>query len=249
MAAILTPEGREADRRRMHLCRRARVPSFFVLNRPPRSKNQDGTRGSNLLCSSGESGTNRGSATRRTWIPYYILAAIAEVGADHARNRVSLALAAKLRVSTRATPIRPRYKGRVPIQGCQAEDGSGVGLLENVGKLNMMLRRKMRVASEENATEGRARQLEVTMAEGPIVRIAFLQRGVGRTRKLGIAPPYAAAIVTPMLNCFTTGHPPRGAKPRSSNPFLYPTATPVCGSSLDAKARFGEPNPRPTSSS
>jgi hypothetical protein len=69
----------------------------------------------------------------------------------------------------------------------------------------------MRVASEENATEGRARQLEVTMAEGPIVRIAFLQRGVGRTRKLGDRPAFAAAIVTPMLNCFTTGHPPRGA--------------------------------------
>src|SRR5271156_1349963 len=31
----------------------------------------------------------------------------------------------------------------------------------------------MRVASEEIATEGRERQLEVTVAEGPIVRIAF----------------------------------------------------------------------------
>jgi hypothetical protein len=62
-------------------------------------------------------------------------------------------------------------------KGHQTEDGSGVGLLENVGKLNklnMMLRRKkMRVASEEIATEGRARQLEVTVADGPVVRIAF----------------------------------------------------------------------------
>jgi hypothetical protein len=58
-------------------------------------------------------------------------------------------------------------------KGYQTENGSGVGLLENVGKLNMMLRRKMRVASEEIATEGRARQLEVTVAEGPVVRIAF----------------------------------------------------------------------------
>src|SRR5438105_8869634 len=38
-------------------------------------------------------------------------------------------------------------------------------------------------------------------------------------------------------------------KPRGSNPFLYPTATPACGSLLVAKARFGAPNPRPTSSS
>jgi hypothetical protein len=30
---------------------------------------------------------------------------------------------------------------------------------------------------------------------------------------------------------------------------LYPTATPACGSSLVAKARFGEPNPRLTNSS
>ena len=36
---------------------------------------------------------------------------------------------------------------------------------------------------------------------------------------------------------------------RGSNPFLYPTATPACGSLLVAKARFGGPNPRPTSSS
>jgi hypothetical protein len=35
----------------------------------------------------------------------------------------------------------------------------------------------MRVASEEIATEGRARQLEVTVAEGPIVRIAFPPAG------------------------------------------------------------------------
>ena len=36
---------------------------------------------------------------------------------------------------------------------------------------------------------------------------------------------------------------------RGSNPFLYPTATPACGSLLVAKARFGGPNPRPTNSS
>ena len=38
-------------------------------------------------------------------------------------------------------------------------------------------------------------------------------------------------------------------KPRGSNPFLYPTATPACGSLLVAKARSGGPNPPPTSSS
>ena len=38
-------------------------------------------------------------------------------------------------------------------------------------------------------------------------------------------------------------------KPSGSYPFLYPTATPACGSLLVAKARFGGPNPRPTSSS
>jgi hypothetical protein len=46
-------------------------------------------------------------------------------------------------------------------------------LAASQGKLKMMLRRKMRVTSEGIATEGRARQLEVTVAEGPIVRIAF----------------------------------------------------------------------------
>ena len=46
-------------------------------------------------------------------------------------------------------------------------------MLENVGKLKMMCAGKMRVASEGIATEGRARQLEITVAEGPIVRIAF----------------------------------------------------------------------------
>jgi hypothetical protein len=72
----------------------------------------------------------------------------------------------------RAAPEHTMNKKAVPIQGVP-EDGSGFGLLENVGKLNMMLRRKMRVASEEIAAEGRARQLEVTVAEGPVVRIAF----------------------------------------------------------------------------
>ena len=37
--------------------------------------------------------------------------------------------------------------------------------------------------------------------------------------------------------------------PRGSNPFPYPTAMGACGSLLVAKARFGGPNPRPTSSS
>ena len=36
---------------------------------------------------------------------------------------------------------------------------------------------KMRVASEEVATEGRARQLEVTVAKGQVVRIAFPPAG------------------------------------------------------------------------
>src|SRR5215831_1569918 len=36
---------------------------------------------------------------------------------------------------------------------------------------------------------------------------------------------------------------------RGSTPFLYPTATPTCGSLLIAKVRLGGPNPRPTSSS
>jgi hypothetical protein len=77
------------------------------------------------------------------------------------------------------TRKEPRCNGRNPTF-C-------AGLLENVGKLNMMLRRKMRVASEEIATEGRARQLEVTMAEGPIVRIAF-PPAESRVAKVGTAP-------------------------------------------------------------
>jgi hypothetical protein len=35
-----------------------------------------------------------------------------------------------------------REHERVPIQGCQTKDGSGVGCLGNIAKLKMMLRRK-----------------------------------------------------------------------------------------------------------
>jgi hypothetical protein len=46
----------------------------------------------------------------------------------------------------------------------------------------------MRVASEEIATEGRARQLEVTVAEGPIVRIAFPPAASQQRTKEAVTP-------------------------------------------------------------
>jgi virginiamycin B lyase len=65
--------------------------------------------------------------------------------------------------------------------------------------------------------------------------------------------PTLSTSMTPMPCGSATGEQTRSCasipKPRGSNPFLYPTATPACGSLLVAKARFGGPNPRPTSSS
>jgi hypothetical protein len=45
----LTPEGREADRRRMHRCRRARAVGIRLEPAAAIDENQDGTRGSNLI--------------------------------------------------------------------------------------------------------------------------------------------------------------------------------------------------------
>ena len=65
--------------------------------------------------------------------------------------------------------------------------------------------------------------------------------------------PTLSTSMTPMPCGSATGEQTRSCasipKPRGSNPFLYPTATPACGSLLVGKARFGGPNPRPTSSS
>ena len=57
----------------------------------------------------------------------------------------------------------PRTRKVVPIQGCQTEDGSAVSCLGNIGKLNMMLRRKNARCLRKScfipshATESRAR--------------------------------------------------------------------------------------------
>ena len=79
-----------------------------------------------------------------------------------------------------------------------------------------------------------------------IVGSAGICRATGRS-------PTLSTSMTPMPCGSATGEQTRSCasipKPRSSKPFLYPTATPACGSLLVAKARFGGPNPRPTNSS
>ena len=92
---------------------------------------------------------------------------------------------------------------------------------------------------------GTAEISSATTAE-TIVGSAGICRATGRS-------PTLSTSMTPMPCGSATGEQTRSCalipKPRGSNPFLYPTAPPTCGSLLVAKARFGAPNPRTTSSS
>src|SRR5277367_1997480 len=68
-------------------------------------------------------------------------------------------------------------------KGYQAEDGSGVGLLENVGKLNMMLRRKNACCLGRNRNRGQGAPTRANRGRGTdSFESPSLQRRVIRKR-------------------------------------------------------------------
>jgi K+ potassium transporter len=138
-------------------------------------------------------------------------------------------------LSSRPDPAAEVAGKRLANGACRVTD-----LVRLISKVNFGVRICCDIPGATAAADCR---LPVGTAEiSPATTAETMVGSAGICRATGRSPTLSTSM-TPMPCGSVTGEQTRSCasipKPRRSNPFLYPTATPTCGSLLVAKARFG----------